>query len=155
MEIFKLVVNYPTYEVSNIGNVRNIKRQTILATKQHNGYTLVSIWYKNKRLNVRVHRLVAEAFIENPFDLPYVDHINRIKSDNRAENLRWVTPHMNSKNKKGSHSVHTGVHWSKPLNKWVASIDLGYYDTEEDAMLSYDAASSKLGLKQHEVKGWR
>lgn len=45
-----------------------------------------------------IHRLIATAFIENPGNLPIVDHKNRNRQDNRVENLRWVTPKENNYN---------------------------------------------------------
>ena len=53
------------------------------------GYMRVMI---NKK-EYRVHRLIAETFLDNPENKPTVDHINRIKTDNRLCNLRWATPH--------------------------------------------------------------
>ena len=61
-----------------------------------NGYMVVRIFKKN----YRVHRLVAETFIPNPENKPFIDHINRIKTDNRVENLRWVTSQENNNNTK-------------------------------------------------------
>ena len=59
-----------------------------------------STWKGYRRLKVNgrkqyVHRVIAEAFIPNPLNLPEVDHINEIKTDNRVENLRWVTTSQN------------------------------------------------------------
>ena len=48
---------------------------------------------------VFVHRFIAEAFLPNPNNLPFVDHINRVRDDNRVENLRWVDRKTNNDNR--------------------------------------------------------
>lgn len=57
--------------------------------KKRSGYLTVNLGAKKR--NILVHRLVAEAFIPNPENKPQVDHINRVRDDNRVENLRWAT----------------------------------------------------------------
>jgi hypothetical protein len=61
-------------------------------------YYKVKIHYDDRVRNMRVHRLVAEAFLENPLNLPEVDHINHNRGDNRMQNLRWVTHKENMNN---------------------------------------------------------
>ena len=81
---------YP-YSIKKKGNDRIVK-ETI---RNNDGYLC-------SRLNHKVylkHRIIAEQFIDNPEDLPQVDHINHNKTDNRIENLRWVSNKENSKNK--------------------------------------------------------
>lgn len=80
----------PNYSVSNNGDIRNDKTGRLLKFyKGTAGYYQVMMGRKTSPLYV--HRLVAQAFIDNPEDLPQVDHINGNKIDNRVENLRWVS----------------------------------------------------------------
>lgn len=92
-EIWKDIVGYEgLYQVSNLGNVKSLNyrgtgKEKVISLTNKAGYYLVSL----KRTLYRVHRLVALAFIPNPENKPFVDHINGIRSDNRVENLRWCT----------------------------------------------------------------
>ena len=80
----------PNYSVSNEGEVRNDKTGRILKPRKGtSGYYQIMLGRKTSPLYV--HRLVAKAFIENPNNLPQVDHINGDKTDNRVENLRWLS----------------------------------------------------------------
>lgn len=82
------------YEVSNYGRIRNKKNKKINAgTITKEGYHVVSI----NNYNYRTHRIVKQSFdpIQN-FDEMTVDHINGIRSDNRLENLRWVSLEENT-----------------------------------------------------------
>ena len=86
------------YEISNLGNIRRTtkgKTHHVKTEKLKKGYLRVSIWENGIRNRKLVHRLVAEAFIPNPDNKTQVDHINNNTSDNRVENLRWVTPKEN------------------------------------------------------------
>ena len=88
------------YQVSNLGNVRTVKRgeATVMSQKEHwNGYLSVHLRNKGVERRASVHRLVAEAFIPNPDGLRDVNHKNGIKTDNRVENLEWLSHSDNMK----------------------------------------------------------
>lgn len=86
------------YEVSNLGRVRNKRTGHISDDRNNDGYPRVSLRIEGRMKPYLIHRLVAKAFIPNPENKPMVDHINRVKGDNRVSNLRWATPSENARN---------------------------------------------------------
>lgn len=111
-EIWKPIKNFEGYyEISNLGNVRSVDR--FLKQKDHlifrksclkktridaNGYVTVTLCKNRKSITKYIHKLLADAFLPNPENKPYIDHINTIKTDNSLSNLRWVTAKENSNN---------------------------------------------------------
>lgn len=97
-EVWKPVKGYEgLYEVSSLGRVRSVKRNLVMHPHpRRHGYLAVMLYGKggHKTRNFKqfsVHRLVAEAFIPNPDNLPEVNHKDECKTNNCAENLEWVT----------------------------------------------------------------
>ena len=92
-EIWKSLnfIGYPEYEISNMGNVRGPRglRKPVL-NKQ--GYLMINF----KRKCYQLHRLVAQAFVPNPDNLPIVNHIDQDKTNANASNLEWCTYKYNS-----------------------------------------------------------
>lgn len=118
-EIWKPVVGYEgLYEVSSFGAVRSLDRSADAggsrgrllkpALKKH-GYLCISLSAYGKRLDVRVHRLVAEAFLPSS-DLPEVNHKDCIKTNNAVTNLEWVNRTGNAR-----HAVENGL-WHASTN---------------------------------------
>lgn len=88
------------YEASTAGEIRNIKTGRILKQRiDSNGYKLVDIQIEKQNRTFKAHRLIAEAFLGPGKERWQVDHINRIRSDNSIENLRWVTTFENIENR--------------------------------------------------------
>ena len=110
-EIWKPVPGFEkTHEVSNMGRVKTLDRyvkdghdkrfvkgQVLKPWSKGNGYVSVTLYdtASGKRKSPSVHRLVAEVFCDRPEGCDYVDHLNSVRDDNRAENLQWVTQKTN------------------------------------------------------------
>lgn len=106
--IIKNLMGYEgLYLIDSLGNIVSCPRQQgsrfvnqykILGTKVNRlGYKEVALSKDGKTRTVLLHRLIAMHFIDNPNNLPCVNHINGIKSDNRIENLEWCTRSQNTK----------------------------------------------------------
>ena len=111
---------FPAYEVSNTGKVRNqFTLHELAGCNDSHGYP--SFWPKKdgRRYCRRIHRCVAQAFLPNPDALPEVNHIDGNKANNRLDNLEWVT---SSENK--YHAYHTGLR-TKSSDRPVLQIQNG------------------------------
>ena len=115
-EIIKPVPGYEgRYGVSDQGNVYRylkMKDGTIKTIKRKPaivgwGYLQLDFWVKGKLSKQYVHRLVAKAFLQKPSANMQVNHINGIKTDNRACNLEWVTPSENTRH--GRYTLHKQI----------------------------------------------
>lgn len=98
---WKQIKGYEDYEVSDTGLVRSLKRgkKKILAPAKNGrtGYLHVNLHKDGKRKCLLVHRLVAEAFVPNPQNLPTVNHRDENKLNNEASNLEWLTTAENNR----------------------------------------------------------
>ena len=156
------------YEVSNLGRVSNY-RKVLKTYTLNSGYLAMKLVKDGGRKSVLLHRLVAEHFIPNPENKLEVNHINGDKTDNRVENLEWVTSSENKKHalntglkeyniptkgqKLGNSSQYHNVTWDKARSKWKAHIRHENknwfpkrFDTELEAARHVNWILDELGL---------
>lgn len=158
-EIWKDIEGYEgKYQISNLGNVKSIFRVVKSGVKHtttriyeekimkqslnRKGYCIISLYSNNGLKNNIVHRLVANAFIPNPHNLPQVNHKDENKLNNTVENLEWCDAKYNnnygSRNLKHSKSKSEKI-IQKDLNgKFIKEWESA---TEVERQLGYDASS--------------
>jgi len=170
-EIWKDIPGYEGYyQVSNLGRVRSLDRvvngrwgntrfkgRVLKPFTSKNDYPQVDLWRDGRGGSMKVHKLVAMAFL-NHKPCGYkevVDHIDNDKTNNSLDNLQLITNRENtSKDKTGGTSKYVGVYWNKGAQKWQARIwidgkrkSLGYFDDEYEAHLAYQNELSKIEKK--------
>lgn len=110
----KIINGFEEYAIKENGEVVSLPRKDgrgfnreaklLKPIYREDWYPIVRLTKNKKRFNRSVHRLLAEAFIPNPNNLPQVNHKNGVKSDFRLENLEWCTPLGNTR-----HALITGL----------------------------------------------
>jgi hypothetical protein len=163
-EIFKDVLGYEgLYQVSNLGNVKSIgnkkkrKEKILKPSNNGEGYYKVELYKEAKRKSIKIHVLVAMAFLGHKPDGTHrivPDHKDGDKSNNRADNLELITQSVNIERywlTQKKSSKYTGVSWNKALNKWHSRIrieskvkHLGYFTEEIEAHLAYQKALKEI-----------
>lgn len=101
MERIENIEGFPGYFVTSCGKVWSYKQNKFRKLeKTRNGYYRIALCNDNSRKDFFIHRLVAAAYLDNPNNLPQVDHIDRDKEHNYVNNLRWTSSEENLKNRK-------------------------------------------------------
>tara|TARA_R110000803_G_scaffold142168_1_gene208517 strand:+ start:415 stop:861 length:447 start_codon:yes stop_codon:yes gene_type:complete len=117
------VIGCDNYLIYEDGKVQNKKTKRYLKSAPNKkGYLHVCLYKNGKGNTHNIHRLVAIHYIPNPDNKPEVDHINRINTDNRVENLRWTTISENGQNtgvRKNNKLRIKNICYHKRMNRYV------------------------------------
>ncbi len=101
----KIIKDYENYCIDSVGNIFNTKTNRRLKPSIcRKGYCKIILYNDKGKLSTSIHRLVALYYLDNPDNKPQVNHINGIKTDNRVENLEWVTNRENT-----LHAIQNGL----------------------------------------------
>lgn len=181
-EIWRDILNHEGYyQVSNLGNVRGIKRtirrsdgvdytykKRIRKPHKHiSGYLMVTLRAVSGIIKTyKVHQLVAIAFlgyVQDGYKTHIVNHIDNVKENNKLSNLELVTPRYNTScHKKNGTSKYTGVSYHSGDKKWLSSIQisgvnisLGRHDNEIDGYKTYQKALKNKDLFKGDITEFR
>lgn len=133
MEEWHVINEFPNYSVSNLGNVMNNKTNKIMKLCLKGGYYHISLKNKDCKKGLKVHRLVALAFINNPENKTDVNHEDKNKLNNNITNLTWMTRKENNQHK--SIGLIYKSNKNKPINRLdkITGETIENYNSIEDA----------------------
>lgn len=131
MEIWRAVVGYEgLYEVSNYGNILSLnyrntgKARLMKPSVRSNGYLQVCLSSGNRKSSIKVHRIVAEAFISNEKGYSEINHIDECKTNNHADNLEWCSRKHNI-NHSHSQAVVAKDSRGNVVSRFISSMEAG------------------------------
>lgn len=130
VEEWKVIENGANYEISNYGQVRNKTTHKILKTSLIDGYLGITLNINNKRVILKIHRLVATNFLVCPDETYVVNHKDGIKTSNNVDNLEWVSRSENSK-----HAFRLGLNKGRKIKVSQYTLDnvfIREYDSPTD-----------------------
>jgi hypothetical protein len=133
------IEGYPNYLIYPDGRVFSKKRNIFLKLGYCNGYHSIMLFNNKNKQKYTVHRLVAIHYIPNLNNLPFVNHKNGIRDDNRVENLEWCTCSYNNQSINCINKNLGCINYKKSRNRWrfIISINKKNYEwsfpTKEEA----------------------
>lgn len=138
-EIWLPVVGFEgLYEVSNLGKVKSLKfgkEKILIQVKMKNGYLYVNLYKEGKVKTCRVHRLVCQAFLDNPNGYTCVNHKDECKTNNRVDNLEWCDNKYNA-------------NYKNAQARRIASTDFKTFQARKVASTDWKAVAEKLTNRQ-------
>lgn len=163
--MWKKIDRNSNYSINEQGQVRNdttnlIKKPFI---NKKNGYLIIDLYKNNKSQKVPIHRLLAEAFIDNPKNKPTVDHIDGNRKNNAISNLRWATYSENNSrfNTNGVRSEQVIVtKYAEETKKrggghlrWLNIVEVKEFEKISDVAIEFDCNISNISamLKKGEI----
>lgn len=160
-EIWKDVVGYEgLYQVSNLGRVKSVQRyynvnggvalrkEKILKEKDAFKYKRVGLWKDSIQKFMFVHRIVAMAFIPNPYNYPEINHKDEIPANNRADNLEWCTAKYNCNYRNHGKNV-SAARRGNGYSRKIAMVD-----NNGNVIKTFDAiidAANEIGARKTDV----
>jgi hypothetical protein len=153
------------YWISNMGRLlcRNWKgsgRDAIMKpAKDAKGYVRTMLKYGDRFRTIKVHRIVAQEWVDNPGNKPHVDHMNFVRDDNRSDNLRWVTPLENTQRSHaaGNFACVDGSKnpFSKLNEKVVVEIRRRFKGGETRRQLAHEYGVAPATIKDVVLRSWK